>query len=204
MYNTDSIWIAKCRQSTAEDFMDEDELQELRRNVVQTAKGYDTFGNAAVEQNRKAALSEQGQRPGLAAMDLSSIIAPVPESIGDHTVTSKAAENFAEDENIDFRFRAHEAVMEPMSPCFLFKVSFCHSLPLCWTLYGFQSCSKNKTPHWRFGMHRDSAASEDGVAPGQGDRQAKLAPEVATRLKVGPHVIRQRQQHRDLQAHAEG
>ena len=62
--------------------MDEDELQELRRDVVQTGKGYDTFGHAAAEQNRKANLSEQAQRPGLAALDLSNIIAPVPESLG--------------------------------------------------------------------------------------------------------------------------
>ena len=62
--------------------MDEDELQELRKDVVQTGKGYDTFGHAAAEETRKANLSEQAQRPGLAALDLSGIIAPVPESIG--------------------------------------------------------------------------------------------------------------------------
>ena len=62
--------------------MDEDELQELRKDVVQTGKGYDTFGHAAAEQSRKANASEQAQRPGLAALDLSGLIVPVPESIG--------------------------------------------------------------------------------------------------------------------------
>lgn len=69
--------------------MDEDELQELRRDVVQTGKGYDTFGHAAAEQNRKANLSEQAQRPGLAALDLSNIIAPVPESLGRSFISSR-------------------------------------------------------------------------------------------------------------------
>lgn len=62
--------------------MDEDELQELKKDVVQTGKGYDTFGRAAAEQHQRAAMSEQAQRPGLPTVDLSAIIAPIPESIG--------------------------------------------------------------------------------------------------------------------------
>ena len=62
--------------------MDEDELQELRKEVVKTSKGYDTFGHAAAEKTRKAAASEQSQRPGLSALDLSNIIAPIPDSLG--------------------------------------------------------------------------------------------------------------------------
>lgn len=70
------------RQSTAEDFMDEDELAELRKDVVQTGKGFDTFGHAAAEHSRKTAQAEQMQRPGLPSIDLSAIIAPVPDSVG--------------------------------------------------------------------------------------------------------------------------
>lgn len=75
------------RQATAEDFMDEDEIQELRREIVKTSKGYDTFGHAAAEQSRRAALSEQSERPGLAALDLSHVIAPVPDSLGEGSCT---------------------------------------------------------------------------------------------------------------------
>jgi hypothetical protein len=62
--------------------MDEEELEEKGRKVVETSSGYDTFGHAASEQARTAALKDQPRRPGLPAVDLTDIIAPVPDSVG--------------------------------------------------------------------------------------------------------------------------
>jgi len=71
-----------CRQFTVDDFMDEEELQEKGRKVVETSMGYDTFGHAASEQARSAALKDQPHRTGLPTVDLTDIIAPVLDSVG--------------------------------------------------------------------------------------------------------------------------
>ena len=69
-----------CRQQTAEDFMDEDELAAAHAQSLSTHAPYDTFGSQAAAEAKKAAQAEdQGAVPGLLPQ---AWIEPVADSIG--------------------------------------------------------------------------------------------------------------------------
>ncbi len=80
---------AVCRNQAVEDFMDEDELAEIRGAVaVQPTADFDTFGSAAAEAEKRRARADaaesSSQAPSLASGSIiEELLAPVAESLGE-------------------------------------------------------------------------------------------------------------------------
>ncbi|KAK9830452.1 hypothetical protein WJX72_011851 [[Myrmecia] bisecta] len=70
------------RQQNVEDFMDEDELAELRKHSLQQTAEYDTFGSTAAEVAKRAIAAEAVQRPSAIPGAVLEVLAPVADSIG--------------------------------------------------------------------------------------------------------------------------
>ncbi|KAL4547919.1 hypothetical protein Ndes2526B_g07136 [Nannochloris sp. 'desiccata'] len=70
-------------EQTVEQFLDEDELEELRQTNLQTTSTYDTFGSTAAEAARRAVAEESRLRPSaIPGLLPEEAIAPVAEGIG--------------------------------------------------------------------------------------------------------------------------
>lgn len=70
-------------QQSVEQFLDEDELEELRRTNLQTTQEYDTFGSTAAEVARRAAAEAAAERPSaIPGLVPDEVVAPVADSVG--------------------------------------------------------------------------------------------------------------------------
>ncbi|PRW45437.1 G patch domain-containing TGH-like isoform X1 [Chlorella sorokiniana] len=70
-------------QQSVEQFLDEDELEELRRTNLQTTQEYDTFGSTAAEVARRAAAEAAAERPSaIPGLVPEEVVAPVADSVG--------------------------------------------------------------------------------------------------------------------------
>lgn len=68
-----------------EDFLDEDELEEIRKSGPQVRAEYDTFGSTAAEHARRAANAEASTRDDKGHLTFvpDAIITPVADSMGE-------------------------------------------------------------------------------------------------------------------------
>lgn len=72
-----------CRSQKVEDFLDEDELEDMRKSGLQVRAEYDTFGSTAAEHARRAANAEASTRDrGHLTFVPDAIITPVADSMG--------------------------------------------------------------------------------------------------------------------------
>ncbi|KAI7838498.1 hypothetical protein COHA_007760 [Chlorella ohadii] len=86
-------------QQSVEQFLDEDELEELRKTNLQTTQEYDTFGSTAAEMARRAAAEAAAERPSgkqtvkleeavrmleasIPGLVPDEVVAPVADSVG--------------------------------------------------------------------------------------------------------------------------
>ncbi|PSC68980.1 TATA-box binding -interacting TOUGH isoform B [Micractinium conductrix] len=70
-------------QQSVEQFLDEDELEDLRRTNLQTTEQYDTFGSTAAELARRAAADAAAERPSaIPGLLPEEMVAPVADSVG--------------------------------------------------------------------------------------------------------------------------
>lgn len=68
---------------SVEQFLDEEELEELRRTNLQTTEQYDTFGSTAAEVARRVVAEEGRQRPSaIPGLLPDELVAPVAEGVG--------------------------------------------------------------------------------------------------------------------------
>ena len=71
------------KQQNVEQFLDDDELDELKRTNLQTNATYDTFGDTAAETTRRAMEDESRRRPSaIPGLLPDEAVAPVAEGIG--------------------------------------------------------------------------------------------------------------------------
>ncbi|KAI3424986.1 hypothetical protein D9Q98_008367 [Chlorella vulgaris] len=70
-------------QQSVEQYLDEDELEELRRTNLQTSAEYDTFGSTAAELARRAATDAATERPSaIPGLLPDELVVPVADSVG--------------------------------------------------------------------------------------------------------------------------
>ncbi len=70
-----------------EDFLDEDELEDMRKSGLQVRAEYDTFGTTAAEHARRAANAEASTRDrGHLSFVPDAIITPVADSMGEESM----------------------------------------------------------------------------------------------------------------------
>ena len=75
--------VSKRRSQKVEDFLDEDELEEMHKSGLQVRAEYDTFGSTAAEHARRAATAEASSRDrGHLTFVPDAIITPVADSMG--------------------------------------------------------------------------------------------------------------------------
>lgn len=79
-----------CRSQLVADFLDEDELEEMRKSGLQVRAEYDTFGSIAAEKARQAAHTEasSSRERGHITFVPDAIITPVADSIGAPAATA--------------------------------------------------------------------------------------------------------------------
>lgn len=142
--------------------MDNDELDEVRAQSLQTRADFDTFGHAATARARQMASSSHGDRPGLPNAVPLELIMPVPDSIGALSL-----------------FHA----TSPLTPCFAGHSS-CNDGVYKFT-YGLSINVVSSLTCCVAIPCRHQALAKDGLAPGQRCRAGGKIPHAG--VKVGTH-----------------